>query len=238
MLYFNKARRDKSSQKIERTVKMAGFFSVDSKLYKFMSRLTDLVKLNLMWLVFSLPVVTIGISTVAAYTVALKIAEGQEGYIARDFLKAFKENWKQGLVMSFVTIICVWAVYLDFQIFHADGSWIFLVIGVAAAYIFTFSLLYAYPLLARYENTLINTLKNSFRISMKYFLRSLLLVFLIAFEIAVMIFNYTTYILIVIVGPAFVMLTVSSFAMIIFRDIEKTPGSVAEPTAAEDGTEE
>lgn len=212
---------------------MAGFFSTDSKLYKFMSRLTDLVKLNLMWLAFSLPVVTLGISTIAAYTVSLKMAEGQEGYIARDFIAAFKSNWKQGAVMSFITVICVWAVYLDFQIFNADGSWIFLVIGVAAAYIFIFSLLYAYPLLARYENTIINTLKNSFRISMKYFLRSLLLVFLVAFEIAVMIFNETTYILIVIVGPAFVMLTVSSFAMIIFRDIEKTPGSVAE-----DGTEE
>lgn len=217
---------------------MAGFFSTDSKLYKFMTKLTDLVKLNLMWLVFSLPLVTLGISTIAAYTVTLKMAEGQEGYIARDFLKAFKENWKQGIVMSFITILCAWAVYLDFQLFHADGSWIFLVIGIVAAYIFIFSLLYAYPLLARYENTLLNTLKNSFRIGMKYFLRSLLLIFLAAFEIAVMIFNETTYILIVIVGPAFVMLTVSSFAMIIFRDIEKTPGSVAEPTVSEDGTEE
>lgn len=216
---------------------MAGFFSVDSKLYRFMGKLTDLFKLNFLWLVFSLPIVTLGISTTAAYTVALKMAEGQEGYIARDFIAAFKSNWKQGLVMSFVTIICIWAVYLDFQIFIADGSWIFLAVGIVAAYIFVFSLLYAYPLLARYENSLINTLKNSFRISMKYFLRSLLLVFLVAFEIAVMIFNFTTYILIVIVGPAFVMLTVSSFAMIIFRDIEKTPGSVAEPTVTDD-TEE
>lgn len=55
---------------------MAGFFSTDSKLYRFMSRLTDLVKLNLMWLIFSLPIITLGISTIAAYTVTLKMAEG------------------------------------------------------------------------------------------------------------------------------------------------------------------
>ena len=219
---------------------MAGFFSTDSKLYRFMSKLTDLFKLNFLWLVFSLPIVTLGISTTAAYTVALKMAEGQEGYIGGEFLKAFKANWKQGLVMSFITIICVWAVYLDFQIFRAaeENSYVFLIVGIVAAYVLGFSLLYAYPLLARYENTVINTLKNSFRISMKYFLRSLLLVLLIAFEIAVMFWNLATLILIVIVGPAFVMLTVSSFAMIIFRELEKVPGTVAEPVSAEtDGTD-
>lgn len=204
---------------------MAGFFSTDSKLYKFMSKLTDLVKLNFMWLAFSLPVVTVGISTIAAYTVALKMAENEEGYIARGFLKAFKDNWKQGLIMSLITLLCAWAVYLDFQIFSAveENSVIFLIIGVITAYVFTFSLLYAYPLLARYENTIPKTLKNSFSISMRYFLRSVLLVVLVAFEVAVMIWSPATYILIIIVGPAFVMLTVSSFAMIIFRDIEKNP---------------
>ncbi|MCM1330400.1 MAG: YesL family protein [Ruminococcus sp.] len=220
---------------------MAGFFSTDSKLYKFMSKLTDLFKLNFMWLVFSLPLVTIGISTTAAYTVALKMAENDEGYIARDFLKAFKANWKQGLIMSFITVICVWAVYLDFQLFHAavENSVMFLIVGIVTAYVFGFSLLYAYPLLARYENTVPNTLKNSFRISMKYFLRSVLLVILMALEIAVMIWNYATMILIVLVGPAFLMLTVSSFAMIIFRDIEKTPGAVAnEKNAASEEDEE
>ena len=219
---------------------MAGFFSVDSKLYKFMSKLTDLFKLNFLWLVFSLPIVTLGISTTAAYTVALKMAENQEGYIAGDFLKAFKANWKQGLVMSFITIICVWAVYLDFRIFSVveENSYVFLIIGIVAAYVLGFSLLYAYPLLARYENTVLNTLKNSFRISMKYFLRSLLLVILIAFEIAVMFWNLATLILILIVGPAFVMLTVSSFAMIIFRELEKVPGTVAESSSVEtDGTD-
>lgn len=218
---------------------MAGFFSVDSKLYRFMSKLTDLFKLNFLWLVFSLPIVTLGISTTAAYTVALKMAEGQEGYIGGEFLKAFKANWKQGLVMSFITIICVWAVYLDFQIFRAaeENSYVFLILGIVAAYVLGFSLLYAYPLLARYENTVINTLKNSFRISMKYFLRSLLLVLLIAFETAIMFWNTATLILIVIAGPAFVMLTVSSFAMIIFRELEKVPGTVAEPVSAEETNE-
>ena len=203
-----------------------------------MTKLTELFVLNIMWLVFSLPIVTLGISTIAAFTVALRIAENDEGYIARDFLKAFKENWKQGIPMSFITIICIWAVYLDFQIYRAsaENSIMFLIIGILAAYILTFSLLYVYPLLARYENTLLNSLRNSFRISMKYFLRSLLLILLLAVEIAAMFWNYTTMILIVLIGPAFAMLTVSTFAMAIFRELEKIPGTVAEdePAATDD----
>ena len=212
---------------------MAGFFSTDSKLYRFMSRLTDLLKLNLMWLLFSIPIVTIGISTIAAYTVALKLAEDHEGYIGREFLEAFASNWKQGLAMTFINAICIWALWLDYQVIITaeKNSLIFLIIGIISAYVFLFSLLYVYPLLARYENTVMNSLKNSFRIGMKYFLRSLLLIFLLAVEAVVMFLNYTTMILIVIVGPAFMMLTTSTFAMAIFRDLEKVPGTVAEKEA-------
>ena len=58
------------------------FFSVDGALYKFLTRLWDMIKLNLMWLLFSLPVVTVGAATVAAYSVTLKMVDEQEGYVA------------------------------------------------------------------------------------------------------------------------------------------------------------
>ncbi|MCM1523063.1 MAG: DUF624 domain-containing protein [Ruminococcus sp.] len=201
---------------------MAGFFSPDSKLYRFMCRLTDIVKLNLLWLLFSLPAVTAGISTIAAYTVTLHMAEDTEGRVAHEFIKAFKSNWKQGLPMTFISIICLWAVYLDFELFRVaeKNAMLFLVIGIIAAYVFVFSLLYVYPLLARYENTVLNCLKNSFRISMKYFMRSLLLVVIIALEIAVIMWNYTTIFVGLLMGPVCIMLTVSGFAMKIFRELD------------------
>lgn len=207
---------------------MAGFFSPDSKLYRFMSRLTDVVTLNLLWILCSLPIVTIGAATIAASSVSLRIAEGCEGYIGRDFFKAFKENLKQGIPMTFITAVCVWAVWLDFQMFSAaeENSLLFLITGIIAAYVFGFSLLYVYPLLARYENTVLNSLKNSFRISMRYFLRSLLLVVIVAFEAAVMLWTRETMILLVLAGFAFMNLTVCSFAAVIFRELEKIPGTV------------
>lgn len=210
---------------------MAGFFSPDSKLYKFMSRLTDVFVLNVMWLLFSLPVVTMGASTIAAFTVTLHMAEDTEGHPAAEFFKAFKSNIKQGIPMTFITLLCIWAVYLDFQIFDAaeENGVIFLIIGIIAAYIFTFSLLYVYPLLARYENTILNSLKNSFRISMKFFLRSALLVFLLVFEIILIMWNYTTMFVGLLIGPVFIFFTISGFAIKIFRELEKNPGTISNP---------
>ena len=106
------------------------FFSVDSPLYRFLNKLLDVLKLNFMWLLFSLPIVTIGASTVAAMYVALKMTDDEEGYIGKQFVKAFKENWKQGTVLWLITIVAVYAIYLDFQLFEVveDNPIIFLIV--------------------------------------------------------------------------------------------------------------
>ena len=54
---------------------MSKLFSLDSGLYKFMSRLFDMLKLNAMWILCSIPIVTIGASTTAAFTITLKMVD-------------------------------------------------------------------------------------------------------------------------------------------------------------------
>lgn len=212
------------------------FFSLNSPVYVFMQRLWDVFRLNLLWLLCSLPIITLGCSTIAAYSVALRMAEDSEGHIVSDFFKAFKANWKQGIPMSFITIICFMAVSLDFQIYNAleENSLPFLIIGVFAAYIFTMSLLYVYPLLARYENTIFKSLKNSYRLSMRYFGRTILLIFIVALEIVIIIWNTTTMFIGLLIGPACIMFTISGVAMHIFRDIEKEPDSTRKSSSSKE----
>ncbi|MEZ3427526.1 MAG: DUF624 domain-containing protein [Lachnospiraceae bacterium] len=212
------------------------FFSVDGALYKFLSRLWDMVKLNFMWLLFSLPIVTVGAATVAAYSVTLKMADEQEGYVARQFVKAFKENWRQGIPMGLLALFCSYAVYLDFELQRvAEGdSTMFLIFGIVAAFVFGMSFIYAFPLSARYENTLIGTLKNSVNIATRYFARTLLLVAILAVEVIVFIFNYMTLFFGLLIGPACIMLTISGFALHFFKEIEKEPGAVREKDMGKD----
>lgn len=195
------------------------FFSVDGGLYKFFSRLWDILRLNFIWLVCSLPIITIGASTIAAYTITLKMIDNEEGYVIKPFLKAFKDNFKQGMIIGPVSILFIASVVVDFII---GGTRVgFFALGLVATFIFVFMLIFAYPLLARYENTVFQTLKNSFRISMKFFPRTLGMIIVMALEIAVFLWSGITQIMGILIAPACLMLTVSGFAMSFFRQIEK-----------------
>lgn len=198
-------------------------FSIDEPLYNFFSRLLDMIKLNVLWFLFSLPVVTIGASTAAAFSVTLRMVDEREGYIAKQFWTAFKANLKQGIPAGLLNLFFVYALYLDFQLFHAvEGNPIyFLILGIVGSVMCFGYFIYAYALMARYDNTLLKTLKNSMDISVKYFGRTVMIAVVVAVEIIVFIFNTTTMFLGLLIGPAVIFLTISGPAMYIFRDIER-----------------
>lgn len=204
------------------------FFSVDSPLYRFLNKLLDVLKLNFLWLLFSLPIVTIGASTVAAMYVALKMADDEEGYIGKQFVKAFKENWKQGTVLWLITIVAVYAIYLDFQLFEVveDNPIIFLIVGIVSIVVVISALIYSYPLLARYENTLFHTIQNSIEISKKYFGKTILLALILAVECMIFMFNTTMVFLGILFGPAIFIYTIAGMSKRVFQDIEKEQGAV------------
>ena len=198
-------------------------FSIDGPLYNFFSRLLDMIKLNILWFLFSLPVVTIGASTAAAFAVTLKMVDEREGYIAKQFWNAFKANLKQGIPTGLLNLFFVYALYLDFQLFHAvEGNpIIFLILGIVGSVMCFGYFIYTYALMARYDNTLLKTIKNSMDISVKYFGRTVMIAAVVAVEIIVFIFNTTTMFLGLLIGPAVIFLTISGPAMYIFRDIER-----------------
>ncbi len=187
-----------------------------------MTTLTNIFLLNLCVVIGCLPIVTIGTSITAGYDVGLRMVANEDGYIVRQYIKAFKSNLRQGIPLGLITLVCAYVVYLDFEIIKKveSISIFFIMFAMISTAIFAFSLLYAYPLTARYENTLMRMLKNSFRISMKYFVRTLGLVFLLALEVVAYLWNYTTIFIGMIIGPACLILTVCLFARPLFKKIE------------------
>lgn len=203
-------------------------FSIDSGFYRFICRFIDLVKINLLWLLFSLPVVTIGASTVAAYSVLLKMVDDEEGYVARAFVKAFQKNWKQGIPMGIIFLVASYALYLDYEINRVseEGSLILIIIGIISAFVIVMALIYSFPLLARYENSIAATIQNSMEIARRYFARTLLIVVLLLLEYVVFSYNYILMAFGFFFGPAFMMFTVAAFSKRIFQEIEKEPGAI------------
>lgn len=204
------------------------FFSVDSPFYKFMQRLWDILQVNFFWVICSIPIVTIGASTAAAFKVCLHMVDDEEGYIAKEFFKGFKENWKQGTVLGLVSLIAVYAVYLDIQLFNAveDNPMIFLIAAILSGILFAVCLLYAFPLMARYQNKLWKIFRNSFEICRRYAGRTLVLILVLAVELIVWFFNRTTLFIGFFIGPACLIYTIAGMSLRIFQIIEKEPGAV------------
>lgn len=206
------------------------FFSTDGFLYKLIQGVFNLLKINFLWMIFSLPIVTLGGATIAAFNVSMKIAGGEEGYVARDFVKSFRSNFKTGIPYGLLFLFCCYVVWLDFSLFEQFESnpVILLIMGMVAAFVFLLMFLFAFALQARYENTFFKTLKNSVDISVRYFVRTLTLIIAITVQVALFSWNLTTMLIGFLIGPACIILTVSGYARVFFRKIEAEPGSVIE----------
>jgi uncharacterized membrane protein YesL len=209
-----------------------GFFSIDGPLYKFIDKFWNLIKLNFMWLLFSLPVVTIGASTTTAFYVALRMADEEEGYVAHMFVKNFKKNLKQGIPLGLLNLFAAYAIYLDFALYIASGkkALVCLAMGMIGAFVVYFMFLYAYALSARYESSFFTILKNSSKISSRYFGRTILLTLIIALEIAIFIWNGYLMVIGALIAPACIIYTISGMSLHMFREIERNMESGEEQT--------
>lgn len=199
-------------------------FNINSGFFKFINRLLDVFFINLLWIICSLPIVTIGASTCAAFSITLKMVDDEEGYIGKTFFKAFKQNFKQGTLMWLITAPCVYILYLLWQmVIKSEDINAIVIIGVILLTAIAISInLYSYPLIARYENSLKKIIKNSFGICVQFFIKTLILIAVVAVEIIIIMWNRWTLLAGIIIGPEFIIYTISGVSKKIFLQIEKS----------------
>lgn len=198
-------------------------FSTDGIIYKLITGIATMLKINFLWMLFSLPIVTLGGATIAAHDVCMKWINGEEGYIGRDFVESFRKNFKVGIPYGLLLLFCAWVVWLDFSLFEQIESnpMILLIMGMVAAFVFLLCFMFAFALQARYENTFFRTLKNSADICVRFFVRTLTLIVALAIQIVLFLWSEVTQIVGFLLGPACIIYTISGYAVIFFKEIEK-----------------
>ena len=154
-------------------------FKLDSPLMTFLGRVCDIMILNFLVIIFSLPIFTAGAAITAAYSVAYKMVKNEESYIVKGFWKAFKENFKQSTVIWLIFLAVFMILFFDFRImFYSEVELNQLVrygvIAVTAVLAMGFS--FVFPIQARFSNTIKNTIKNSFLIALSHFPSAILFV--------------------------------------------------------------
>ncbi len=150
---------------------MNRLFNMDNKFFAFMGKVADLCILNLLCLICCIPIVTAGASMTALYYVTMKMVRNEESYLFRSFFKSFKQNFKQATIIHIIMLASAIILYMDLSIVrNMDGtiSKVLSFVFAAFAFIYGIILLYIYPVLAKFYNTIKNTFSNAFLMSVRH----------------------------------------------------------------------
>ena len=155
-------------------------FSLDSKFMQAMSRIADLIILNVLFLVTCLPVFTMGAASAALYSVAFRIGTDREAGIVRCYFRAFRDNFKQGtalfLILFLPAVLLLAGLFLSQVLGGAMRYLVFLYVPLLLVLAFVYS--YTFPLISQFGNTVKITLKNALLLSIGYLPRTLVVVIL------------------------------------------------------------
>jgi len=157
---------------------MARIFSYESKFSQIMLRLTHGCYLNLLWLVCSLPIVTLGASTAALYTVTFKIVNDRDGDLTAQFFRAFRDNFRQATTLWLILLLVAAVLGTDIYILNklrmaftgplAIACTIGLALVIVACLAWAVEFMYVFPLVAMVRNTNAAMLKNALLIGTHY----------------------------------------------------------------------
>lgn len=128
-------------------------------------RIVDTIVLSVLWMVCSLPIVTIGASSTAFYYAFHKSVRNRRGYAWQSFFHSFKSNFKQTLKVWLLMLFLYLFLAFDYIILQAmleENSSAGALSNIILCIIMLVTLwsLYLFPYIARFENSTKTILRN------------------------------------------------------------------------------
>ena len=173
---------------------MRGLFNYDGFVVQLANRITDCICLSLLWLVSSLPVVTLGAATTALYYAMNKCVRRSEGSVWRTYWKAFRANFRQATGLWLMVFLiggfaatccrCTYLMCLSGNL-PQEMLWFSLILAAVLSLWISF----LFPYMARFQNSNRLIMKNCIYIALMNFPAGLLhLVFQILSLVAIAVF--------------------------------------------------
>lgn len=148
---------------------MDKIFNPDNPVMIVLSRLFDLILLNVCFVIACIPGFTAGPAMAALYTVALRMADGEFGDTAKVFFSSFRKNFRDGVILWLILLFSAAFFGTDLYIvyFVLPAEWALLQIPVwIMLFVVASEIIYVFPLLARYEQSIPQLLKNAVLLSL------------------------------------------------------------------------
>ena len=186
---------------------MGGLFHPDGAFARYGAKLWDMMWLNVLTVVCSLPVFTAGAAMTAMHYVLLKIFRDEEGAITAAFFKAFRGNFKQSTVIGILFAVAAYLLVLSAGIAYAlSMGWLrYLLIVVLAVVVCSWN--WSFVFQSRYRNTISGTVRYSLLALAAHPVRSVVMLALFVVPIAAVLAAPKNLILVLLIGftlPGFV----------------------------------
>lgn len=156
---------------------MGEFFNYDGPFFNALNKITDLIILNLLWLICCIPVITIGASTTAMLSVTIKMQSYEVAYPWKDFFKAFKANFKQSTIIWLIMLFLGCALVIDYYTFYQNPVLFTITMFIIVMYLLI--LTFVFPLQAKFTNKIRDTFKNAALLSIKHLPSTIIIIAMI-----------------------------------------------------------
>lgn len=172
---------------------MESLFSADSVLMRGLTRLADVMILNLLFVATSLPLFTLGASLTALNFTAMRIATGECNSVTGDYFRSFRRNFRQATVVGLVLValigvLAAWYVVVTNLTFGPFAELILLAAWYVLAFNFAAAALFVFPYLASFEGRTRDVFRNARLLSWKHPFTTLAALALIALSVTITVF--------------------------------------------------
>lgn len=195
---------------------MGKIFHYENPVWMFLGKLVDFVVLTGLWLICSVPVITIGASTKALYAVSMRLSKNEEGYIIPSFFKEMKEGFLSstllGLLVLAIGAFLASDLYVYWHMANKAGAFLFAVFFILTVlYLLTVS--YLFPMMAATGYRGKQVLMAAFVTAMKNPGWALLMILVMACVLAVGIFILAPVLVIGIGFAAYIQCKITTLVM-------------------------
>ena len=155
-----------------------GIFAPDGKLAAALNCIGSLIVLNLLTMLFSVPIITAGAAMTALYTMTMRIARKEEGSIVREYVRAFRDNFKQATILWLIFGSLILFMSFDIYLLRTLTGTPALVYRILLFVIilgFMMECIHIFALQARFENSPKNTAKNALLLCAGHFPQAVLM---------------------------------------------------------------
>jgi uncharacterized membrane protein YesL len=201
------------------------------RIYRLLEVFTDLVYLNLLWLVCCLPAVTITPSTAAMFGVVRGWITGKDVPTTGEFFSLFRENVGRSLAVGLVWVLLGLVLAADFLLVGQMESLRrpLYVVFLAFALLYVSASVYLFPVMVNYELDWKGVIKNSFLFSVARPLTTLQCLLTVAVALFIVASLWIT---------IFVVASATAYAIYFlcdraFKNVESLRGATSEPRAEE-----